>query len=79
VAWPDYDPNERRMVWLTLRNDIQRNDRPCERRLALKNNGPNEQRGERPPQGTTPNELSLVLRKSHDSVITFPLTGVAPR
>jgi hypothetical protein len=28
VAWSDYDPKERRMVWLTLRNDIQRKIAP---------------------------------------------------
>jgi hypothetical protein len=36
---------------------------------------PKEQR----PKRTTPNELTLVLRNSIDSVITFPLKGVAPR
>ncbi|KAJ3625003.1 hypothetical protein MTP99_018588 [Tenebrio molitor] len=42
VAWSDYDPKERRMVWLTLRNDMRSGDdhpqRTTWRRIALKNN-----------------------------------------
>jgi hypothetical protein len=40
---------------------------------------PSERCGSQPPYRTIPNELTLVLRNSNDSVITFPLKGVASR
>jgi hypothetical protein len=64
---------------MTLMNDVATiapyNDNPGEHSPQRTTTGPKEQR----PKRTTPNELTLVLRKTNDSVITSPLKGVAPR